>query len=110
MSGGGPGGVAVGIGKRWCGVVGGIAVAVNSRHAIRERPHVCTISGIRRERGRGVVAVCSSYENCSVLKQTECNTAQPNIPQSRTVSHIYIVFLFFLRVTYAKHCHTKKVT
>lgn len=48
----------------------GLGVAVNSRHAIRERPHVCTISGIRRERGRGgLVAVRGSYENCSVLKQ-----------------------------------------
>lgn len=33
----------------------GKGAAVNSRHAIRERPHVCTISGIRRERGRGRV-------------------------------------------------------
>lgn len=31
----------------------GVGVAVNSRHAIRERPLVCTISGIRWERGRG---------------------------------------------------------
>lgn len=58
------------IGERWCRAVGGLGVAANSRHAIRERPHVCTISGIRRERGRrGAVAACGSYENCSVLKQ-----------------------------------------
>lgn len=62
-----------GIGERWCGVVGGGVggLAVNSRHAIRERPHVCIISGIRRERGRGGLAVRGSYENCSVLKQSD---------------------------------------
>ncbi len=65
--------------------MGGSGVAENSRHAVRERPHVCTISSIRRgKRKRGS---CSSYENCSVLKQSDCNTAQPNIPQLRSNTH-----------------------
>lgn len=49
--------------------LGGSGVAANSRHAVRERPHVCTISGIRRGKRKGGVAVRGSYENCSVLKQ-----------------------------------------
>lgn len=57
------------IGERWCRVGGGTGGA-SEQPACNERPHVCTISAIRRERGRrGVVAACGSYENCSVLKQ-----------------------------------------
>lgn len=44
----------------WCVCVGGGGWglrAVNSQHAIREKPHVYIICGIRRERGRGGAAV-----------------------------------------------------
>lgn len=70
-----PGGMVVVLVRGGVGLEGALGLAVNSRHAIRERPHVSTISGIRWERGRGVVAVYGSYENCSVSKQSDCNAA-----------------------------------
>lgn len=55
-----------------------MGVAVNSRQAKRERPHVCTISGVRQERGTGGGGVGGgkirgSHENSSVLKQNDYN-------------------------------------
>lgn len=63
-------------------VGGGGCVPLNSRHAIRERPHVCTIGGIRRERGRGggrgcCGVLCTAVMRTAVLKQYDCNAAQP---------------------------------
>lgn len=79
--------------------------AANSRHAIRERPHVCTISGIRwgRGRGGGLAAVCGSYENCSVLKPGDCNTALPDIPQSWATYQTNTLFSSFVTLAETKH-------
>lgn len=90
------------------GLEGEVVVAVNSRHVIRERPHVCTISeSDGKEEGGGEVAVHGSYENCSVLKHnSDCNTAQHNILQSCTSLTLTLSFPLFLTVTYTKHaCH-----
>lgn len=94
-----------GIGERWCRVGRGLGVAVNSRHAIRERPHVCTISGIRRERGRrGVVAACGSYENCSVetVTATLHNLLSHNHALSVTLTISFPLFLSYIHKTLPK--------
>lgn len=85
---------------------------MNSRHAIRERPHVCTTLSVasdvkEEEVGGGGEAVCGCYKNCSVLKQRDCNNR--TVPQSHTISHTDIrsLFLFFSQLHIHRHtkCH-----
>lgn len=85
---GGPRRGANAIGKRYRGVGGMIwrGQKTAGMQYVRSPMSVLSVASDGKEEeggGRGgLAAVCGSYENCSVLKPGDCNTALPNIPLS----------------------------
>ena len=85
MSDGGSQGVAVVL-VRGCvrGEGGGGGTA--GMQYVRGPMSALSVASDGKEEGGGGL-LCTAVMRTAVLKQSDCNTAQPNIPQSRTVSH-----------------------
>lgn len=82
-----------------------VEVVVNSRYAIREKPHVCLYQWHQRKVGGGG----GGYENCSVETEETATLHNLPIPQSLTISHASVSPFWCVAVT-IKCSDRQKVT